>query len=359
MVKCPRCGHQNLPSFPTCSRCGTPFAGAVGPASQLPPTSRGIPQQPDEYANLMASRAAAQKKNRTVIGGVFLIAAVAVMYFWWTGRKSSSALQEKLNFFERWAELEKRETGAFFNCVMASQVDMNLFNTADQVQQRVESAYFTQQKTFSEHLSTECVPKIERARQAFAGLKEVPAEFGPPLAKYQDVLPQLQNGIEEYAEKIKGRQGVKDVDQLIQEMGTAWHQGGRPTPEAVAFEKFFVCAIPGLAKMKDPQGVLEFMADACFKKDPVAFMDRVRKECGPMLSSPQGSTPSKTWKSSQRFLEEDARQLQAWESCGKRSRKGKKVEDLATFLKSVGDYMEARTGVVKAARDLRGTGAGK
>jgi hypothetical protein len=281
------------------------------------------------------------------------------MYFWWTGRKTSGAMQEKLNFFERWAELEKRETGAFFNCVMASEVDMNLFNTADQVQQRVESAYFTQQKTFSDHLTTECVPKIERARSAFASLKETPAEFAPPLAKYQDVLPQLQNGIEEYAEKIKGRQGVKDVDQLIQEMGGAWHQGGKPTPEAVAYEKFLQCGIPGLGKLKDTQALLMFMKEACFDKDPVAFMDRVRKDCGPLLSSPQGSAPSKTWKVTQKFMEEDARELRAWESCGKRSRKGKKVEDLATFLKSVGDYMEARTGVVKVARDIRGSSAKK
>src|SRR5688572_18842045 len=150
MVKCPRCGHQNLPSFPTCSRCGTPFEGAVGAATQLPHSSRSVPQAPDEYANLMASRSASQKKNRTLFGGIMLVAAIGLFYFWWTGRKGAGQLQEKLNFFEKWAELEKRETGAFFNCVMASEVDMNLFNTADQVQQRVESAYFTQQKTFSE-----------------------------------------------------------------------------------------------------------------------------------------------------------------------------------------------------------------
>jgi hypothetical protein len=354
MVKCPRCGHQNLPSFPTCSRCGTAFAGAVGPATQLPAASMGTPQPPDEYANLMAARAAGQKKNRTMFGGIFLMALVAGGYLWWNDYKNKGGLQEKLNFFERWAELEKRETGAFFNCVMASEVDMNLFSTADQVQQRVESAYFTQQKTFSEHLSTECVPKIERARQAFGALKDPPAELAPPLAKYQDVLPKLQTGIEEYAEKIKARQGVKDVDQLIQEMGNVWQQGGAPTPEAVAFEKFLQCAIPGLAKMKDTQQMLEFMADACFKKDPVAFMDRVRKDCGPILATPQGAAPSKTWKlSQQKFLEPDARQLQAWESCGKRSRKGKKVEDLAPFLTSVGEYMEARTGVVKAAREIK------
>jgi hypothetical protein len=356
MVKCPRCGHENLPSFPTCSRCGTPFAGAVGPASRLPYASMGVPQEPDQYASLMASRAASSKKNRGMFGGIFLVAIVIGGYLWWKDYKSKGGQQQKLDFFEKWAELEKRETGAFFNCVMASEVDMNLFNTADQVQQRVESAYFTQQKTFSEHLSTECIPKIERARQAFAALRDPPEEFGPPLAKYQDVLPKLQNGIEEYAEKIKNRQGVKDVDQLIQEMGNAWQQGGSPTPEAVAYEKFLQCSIPGLAKMKDIQQVLVFMADACFKKDPVAFMDRVRKDCGPLLSSPSGSAPSKTWKSSQKFLEPEARQLQAWESCGKRSRKGKKVEDLAGFLTSVGEYMDVRTGMVKTAREIKNSG---
>jgi hypothetical protein len=359
MVKCPRCGHENLPSFPTCSRCGAAFTGAVGPATHLPHASMGVPQAPaDEYAALMASRAKAQKRNRGMFGGIFLIALVLGGYVWYSDYKSKGGQQEKLNYFERWAELEKRETGAFFNCVMASEVDMNLFSTADQVQQRIESAYFTQQKTFSEHLLTECVPKIERARQAFGGLKDPPAELAPPMAKYQDVLPQLQTGIEEYAEKIKSRQGVKDTDQLIQELGNAWNAGGAPSPEAVAFEKFLHCAIPGLAKMKDAQQMLEFMADACFKKDPVAFMDRVRKDCGPILASPNSATPSKTWKLSQRFLEEDARQLAAWESCGKRSRKGKKAVDLATFLTHVGTYMEARTNVVKAARAIK-DGAGK
>jgi hypothetical protein len=315
-----------------------------------------VPQAPDEYGSLMASRAAASKRNKNVFGAVAILAVAAGVYLWAHSKKSSDVLQDKLNFFERWANMDKTETGAFFNCVMASEVDMNLFQTADQVQQRIESAYFTQQKTFSEHLTTDCVPKLERARQAIGGLKDPPIEFAPALAKYQDVLPRLQTGIEDYAEKLKGRQGVKDVDTLIQEMGNAWQQGGGPTPEAVAFEKFLNCAIPGLQKMKDAQQMLEFMADACFKKDPVVFMDRVRKDCGPLLSNPQGSAPSKTWKTSKKFLEPDARQLQAWESCGKRSRKGKKAVDLAEFLTTVGQYMDVRTGVVKVAREIKNSG---
>ena len=43
----------------------------------------------------------------------------------------------------------------------------------------------------------------------------------------------------------------------------------------------------------------------------------------------------------------------AWESCGKRSRKGKKTEELASFLTAVGVYMEARSGVVKTTREIK------
>jgi hypothetical protein len=354
MVKCPRCGHENLPSFPTCSRCNSALPGAVGPGARVPPGTAMAGPPDDDYGRLMASRGAAARRNRLAFAAAAVVALLAGGTIWYRDYAQKGARQEKLDTFERWAEMEKRETGAFFNCVMASEVDMNLFSSADQVQQKVESAYFTQQKTFSELLLTDCVPKIERARQAFAGLHDPPAELAEPLSRYQAALSRLQSGIEEYAEKIKGRQGLKDVDQLIQETGNAWHAGG-PTPEAIAFEKFLHCAIPGLAKMKDTQQMLEFMADACYKKDPVVFMDHVRKDCGPILTNVDAKgAPSKTWKlSQQRFLETDARQMDAWDKCAKRARKGKKTEDLASFLLAVGDYMSARTAVVKAARDIK------
>jgi hypothetical protein len=344
MIKCPRCGHQNLPSFPSCSRCGSPLT-AGGPEIPAPASAAGAPPPADDYARLMLSREAARRRTRVIYAVVTAAAVVAGGVVWYRDYAQKQQRQAKLDFFERWADLEKRETGAFFNCVMAN---------AEQVQQRIESAYFTQQKTFSDHLVTECVPKIERVRQAFAGLRDPPAEMASALARYQQVLPRLQTSIEEYAEKIKGRQSVKDVDQLIQEMGSAWHAGGAPTPEGVAFEKFMHCAVPGLARMADAQEMLQYLADACYKKDPVVFMDRVRKDCGPLLTSTQGTSPSKTWKlSQQRFYEQDARQLQAWEGCGRRSRKGKKAEDLSSFLLAVGEYMEARVAVVKAARAIK------
>ena len=356
MVSCAKCGHQNLPSSSTCSKCGAPLPAPVAPVG--PPVIDSV----DEYARLMAVREAARKRNRMIIVSIVAVVVIALGYLQVKERNRKAAAQQKLDYAAQFVELEKRETGAFWNCVMASEVDVGMFQKAEQFQQRIESAYFTQQKTFSDYLTTECVPKIERARQAFGGLRDAPTELAGPIGKYTESLPKLQSGLEDYAEKIKARGTTKDTDQLIQELGTAWHTTPDITAETAAFEKFLYCAIPDLAKKKDAQEVLEFMSDACFKKDPVAFMDRIRKDCGPLLvvADKDAKVDAKsvpTWKQSHKqFLEDEMRQLQAWESCGKKSRKGKKKEDLENFLNAVNDYMTSRSAVASAARGIAESG---
>lgn len=338
---CPACGHTNLPSYPTCSKCGTPLTG--------PPTSAQ-----DDHNRLMQGRAAAHKRQRTIMGvvGFVVMAVVGAKLFQDRSRKASA--QEKLDLADKWAELDRRETGAFWSCVMASEINVDSLNTGAQILQRIESAYATQPKTFSEHLTTECVPKIDRARQAFASFSTAPPDVAGPVGVYAATLPKLQSGIEDYAERIKNRGQTKDLDALIQEYGNAWHSNTKPTPETVAFDRFLSCALPDLAKLKGAQGILERLADACYKKDPVAFMDRVRSQCGPLLQTPDPKgVPSKTYAANQKkFYEEEARQLRAWEDCGRKSRKGKKTNDLEVFLSSAGQYMEARSGVVKAAKAI-------
>ncbi len=398
MASCPKCGHPNLPTATTCYKCGTPLATPVQAPAPVPvpapirapaPAQAPVPVQApppaqapvaaalpgmapagypggapvidsvDEYARQMAAREAIRRRNRMIVGAVVLVVVGFVVVRQVQDRNRKAAAQEKLNYAEKFVELEKRETGAFWNCVMASEVDIGMFQKGEQFQQRIESAYFTQQKTFADYLTNECVPKIERARQAFGGLSDAPTELVGPIDKYRETLPRLQSGLEDYSEKIKKRGSTKDTDQLIQELGTAWHTTPDITAETAAFEKFLYCAIPGLAKMKDAQEVLEFMSDACFKKDPVAFMDRVRKDCGPLLvvADKEAKVDAKsvpTWKASHKqYLEEEMRQLQAWESCGKKSRKGKKKEDLEQFLTAVNDYMAARSGVAAAARGIQ------
>jgi len=311
------------------------------------------PSGMDEYQRLMAERAAAQKRKRLIFGAVLVVAVGGGGYWWTQQKRKNAAAQAILEAGGRFAERDKTEMGAFWNCIMGSEVDVGMFNSADQIQQRVESAYFTQQKTFSDHLTTECVPKLERARSALGGLEsDMVPELKPSLDKYVAALPRLQTGIETYAEKIKGRAANKDVDASIQEVGAAFTAD--PTPESVAFLKFMACAIPDLDKKKDIQGVLEFLADTC-KKDAVTFMTGVREKCGPLVQNvnkDEKVAPPKTFKANaKKFFEDEQRQLQAWEYCGKRSRKGKKVLDLEDFLSASGDYMEARAELVQTAKE--------
>jgi hypothetical protein len=315
----------------------------------------------DEYQRLMAERASAQRRNRILMSLVAVVGVVAVGGWLVRERKRTTAAQQILDAGGRFAEKDKTEVGAFWNCVTSGEIDIDNVASADQIQQRIEGAYFTQQKTFSDHLTTECVPKIERARQVLGGVStDMPDDLKAPIDKYIASLPKLQSGIESYAEKVKGRGATKDIDQTIQEVGGAFSP--ELTPESAAFEKFLVCAIPDLDKKKDIQGVLEFMADVC-KKDPVTFMTRVREKCGPMIQnvSKEGKAdPSKTFKANAKKLaDEDQRQLQAWEYCAKHSRKGKKVLDLEDFLTATGDYMEARADVFKTARDSAARISGK
>jgi hypothetical protein len=317
------------------------------------------PSGMEEYNRLLADRAAAAKRKQ-VIFAVVIVAALAAGGVWWKGQSGkAAAAQAVLEAGGRFADRDKQEMGAFWNCALSSEVDVGMFTSAQQIQQRMESAYFTQQKTFSDHLTTECVPKIESARSALGAVgTSVPAELKPSLDKYLATLPKMQEGIESYAEKIKGRGAVKDVDQSIQDVGAAF------TPEAsaesVAFEKFLVCAIPGLDEKKDIQAVLEYLAATC-KSNAVEFMTGVREKCGPLLQDvDKNAKPSKTFKANAKKLyEEDQRQLQAWDYCAKHSRKGKKQLDLEQFLTAAGDYMEARAELVQTAKETAARILGK
>jgi hypothetical protein len=307
----------------------------------------------DEYQRLMAERNAAAKKKRVLFILVIVAGVGGVGYFVMQQRKKTDQAQKMLDSAARFVERDKTDMGSFWSCVFGTDTDIGMFKNVDQIQQKVESAYFSQQKDYSDKLTTDCVPKLEGARSSFSGFgAELPDLLKPPLEKYNAALPKMQAGLESYAEKLKSRAGVKDVDATIQEIGAAFSP--ELTPESVAFEKFLVCAIPDLDKKKDIQAVLEYLADIC-KKDPINFMTKVRSECGPLVQNVDKNAkpaPSKTFKAnSKKFLDEDQRQLQAWDWCAKKSRKGKKVLDLEAFLLSSGDYIEARAELVSVARE--------
>jgi hypothetical protein len=308
----------------------------------------------DEYQRLIAERAGAQKRKRMIFGVVLVVALGAGGYWWKQQKDKAAGAQRILDAAGRFAEKDKTEMGAFWSCTFGSDIDVGMLSSAQQIQQKIEGAYFTQQKTFSDHLTNECVPKLESARGAMGGLGvEMAPELKPALDKYVGALPRMQTGLEVYADKIKSRGATKDVDTSMQEVGAAFTAD--VTPQSVAFEKFLVCAIPDLGKKKDTQEVLQYLFETCKKGDPVAFMGRVREQCGPLVQNVDANakpSPSKTFKATVKKLADAPERLgDAFADCAKWSRKGKKALDLEDFLNAAGDYMEARGELVQTARE--------
>jgi hypothetical protein len=342
-------------------------------AAQMPPAAPAFTAPPpgpviesiEEYGRQMAVLAAKRKRNRmiiiTAVAVGIVIAGVMVMQ----ERKRKDVAGQKLAYAGRMFDMEQMETGAFWNCVMGGQkVDIGNFKDGEKIRQGVENAYFAQQKTFADYLTNECVPKMERARQAFGGMRDAPSELTTALEKYRETLPKLQAGIEDYAEKIRTRGTTKDTDQLIQEMGGAWHTYPDITAETAAYEKFLWCALPDLKKMEDAQELVTSLFNTCSNKDQaavVAFMERIRTDCGPLLvvADKEAKVNPKSvpnWKTThKKFLEEGeaGRELSAWEFCGKKSRKGKKRDEIEQFMYAVNDYMNARWGLKEAAEVIR------
>src|SRR5258708_36462074 len=122
----------------------------------------------------MGQRAAQQGRKRMLMGGAVVVALGLIGFRTFQDRKAKGVAQEKLRFGERFVGIDKNEAGPFWNCITSGEGDVGMFQSTDQIQKRIESAYFTQQKTFSEHLVKECVPKIERARQAGPALVRPP-----------------------------------------------------------------------------------------------------------------------------------------------------------------------------------------
>ena len=179
------------------------------------------------------------------------------------------------------------------------------------------------------------------------------AELKPPLDKYVESLPKMQSGIESYAEKLKTRGAVKDVDQSIQEVGGAF--SADVTPESVAFEKFLVCAIPDLDKKKDIQGVLEFLADAC-KKDPVPFMTKVRADCGPLVQNVDKDAQAGAVEDVQGQRQEVLRggrsaSCRPGSTAASARARARRCSTSRSFLTAAGDYMEARGELVQTAKE--------
>ena len=265
----------------------------------------------------------------------------------WVGaaddRKKERA--KAIDFLNAFSNHDFQETRPFWVCVLMDQkVDHSIFSEGPaKFSQRIKAKFVSQPMRsldLADHLLNECVPKIEHGRRALDQFLQR-SGGGVALVKYQQSLPKLQSGLKEYADNLKQQETEKGIGQLIHDMVGTWREHPPRQANAATFDAFLDCAIPNL---DDADDMLAFLNKVCLKDNPTVFMDRVRTQCEPLLANLDGGkkTRSKSIESCMRacrsFLDDQDRQVQAWERCETESRKR---EHLDNFLGASADYVSS------------------
>lgn len=256
-------------------------------------------------------------------------------------------------FLVRWTAIDRDETGLVWRCVFNNDVDIAQVDNASQVRRLIETAYAGQKKTFADHLLGACVPKVAAARQALAAMAGPPPALAGSFRAYATSLAKLERALGLYAERMKTRAPIKELDDLMVEHARTWYADTKPTPRAIAYHRFLACAVPGLEELADGQALYQRLADSCFKANPLPFMERVRRECGPLLQNvdAKASLPKSYASVRSRLSDREARQVQSWERCSDIARAQQRMQDAEELLSAVTEYLAARpTANVRDAR---------
>ena len=179
-----------------------------------PGTGRGTGME--EYQRLMVERAAAAKRKRTLFLAVLVVALGAGGFWWKQQRNKADAAQAVLDAAGRFAERDKMEMGAFWNCTLGSEVDVGQFSNASQIQQRVEAAYFHAAEDLlrapDDGVRAEDRARAQRPRRARGG--HARRAQATPREVRRDVAPHADGhrGVRRDDQGPRRRQGRRPID---------------------------------------------------------------------------------------------------------------------------------------------------
>jgi hypothetical protein len=278
-----------------------------------------------------------QKSRMPLYIGLGVVAAGLIGFFAFRSVRSHNLLKEHAAFLEEFQNVEKQNMGAFWTCVLGSNADPGSFSDNLALGGRIEGQFAADPLEYPDKLVNDCVPKLQDA-SAVAGRLHGPDGYDDALAAFNKSLPELDKGIREWAEHAKTRGAQRDAEKKITTAGNAFHSvAGDAPPEAVAYDRFLRCAFPNLDRFADGQALVENMFNSC--KDP-AFVDKVLGTCSKAAGA-KGEKADGRFKSSLKKFGEDDRDMQAWDDCFRKARKGAKQDDLAAFGKAWVDYLQA------------------
>ena len=289
------------------------------------------------------------KASLPIYLGIALLAAGGLGYLGYRSVKNRDLRKKHAAYIEQFATIEKDDVGPFWVCLFGPNTDPGMFSDNLMLGKRVEASFAMDPLHFPDKVLDECAPRLKGVGTKALNI-DGPEEYREPAEKYAKSLDGLAEGISAWAAKAKTRSGAREIERKVQAAGTAYHAvDGKPTPEALAYDRFLRCVLPDLDKVPDMQTVLQTLFEECKKPDFVAT--KVHNECGKAVTQTDGLTEDKTFTVTFQKLGSDDRDFQAWDACFKRSRKDQKQSEMEDFGKAWKEYMDQSGAVRKVGAD--------
>lgn len=282
-----------------------------------------------------------KKGSKTPMIVVGVIAVGAIGFFVWHSAQTQKMRKLHANVIGQFADIEKDDVvGKFWACLFGANVDPGQFPNNLALSQRVEMAFTTDPKNFPLKVREECTPKAIDARHKIESIS-APSEYEPAFKKYETSLSELAAAFDDWAKLAPSHMEERIAGQKVATDGAAWHAfaGGKPGADVVAYDRFLHCAVPGVDKMKDGQGVVEFLYKEC--KDQ-KYLDRLSNECTKEVTTDNAlAAPTAGFKTTVGKLAADDRELSAFDHCLHKSRASKRTDDSEAIGRAWVSYMEA------------------
>jgi hypothetical protein len=281
-----------------------------------------------------------------IVGG--LVVAGVIGFFVYRSTQKQNERKAHAAFMESFADIERQDVAKFWTCILGNNVDARQVGPG--LGGMITGRFGTDAKNYPTKVREECTPKAIDAKHKIEGLTAPTADYGEPMKKYGEALKGLASAFDAWAKIAPSQVADMEIGKRVETYGNAWHMfaGGKPGNDVIAFDQFFHCAVPTLDTMKDGQAVVEYLFAQC--KNP-AYPARVNSECGKMLLNDMPGAPTKGMAGAIKKLAADTRELEAFDDCMRKGRKGKRSNDFGEVAKAYNDWMDAGADVRKIGKE--------
>jgi hypothetical protein len=318
-----------------CSGCGESLGDPLAKALD-----------PEQLARQNAKR----RVMTRAIGGVVAVVLIGGIGFAVVQSTRTEARNKQYRELqEEFLRYEKAHMGTFWKCVLGTPMDITNFQDNLAIASTMENAFVRRPREYTQELTSACGPTAAAAATKMKLLKDrAVGDFGPNLDKYIEAANGLTVASAKAAENLKERIAAAEAEPVVMKAADIYHQAtrGKPGVEQVAYDKYLLCAVPGVDGMADIVGVAKAIYEAC-RADP-GYSAKLTS-CAKELEPPHAK-PDKAMLARFKKLGPDDNDTKALEDCFKRAKRAKGKDPFEPLSRATVEFLNARAGLVNSVR---------